>query len=64
MEFIDLITSKLSARFDAYDDLMAGVDDALLQEKIQAHKHKSLAEHLWCVVGARESYARAIAAGE
>lgn len=34
-----------------------------MNQKIDVPKHKSLAEHLWCVVGARESYARAIEQG-
>jgi len=34
-----------------------------LGEKLEISKHKSLGEHLWCVIGARESYAKAIDAG-
>ena len=56
--------SRLRARFAMYDDLIAAVDDDLLARKLDIAKHKSLAEHLWCVVGARESYAKALAAGE
>lgn len=59
----ELIVGRLLTRFQAYKDLAAVVDDALLNEKIDVPKHKSLAEHLWCLVGARESYARAIEQG-
>ncbi|MEM8766094.1 MAG: hypothetical protein AAGE43_01520 [Pseudomonadota bacterium] len=58
-----VIVEKLVDRFAAYSELAATVDDDLLSQKIDVPKHKSLAEHLWCVVGARESYARAIEAG-
>ena len=32
--------------------------------KLVAPKYKSVEDHLWCVVGARESYFRALLAGE
>jgi uncharacterized damage-inducible protein DinB len=59
----DQIVSRLLNRFQAYADLAELLDDDLLNQKINIPKHKSLAEHLWCVVGARESYARAITQG-
>ncbi len=59
----DKIVEKLAARFGAYQELIAQADDTLLQQKLEIAKHKSLAEHLWCVVGARESYTKALAAG-
>ncbi len=57
------ILKRLSKRFEAYDELAATLDDALLKQKIEVPKHKSLAEHLWCVIGARESYAKALSEG-
>ncbi len=57
------ILSRLLSRFEAYSDLAETLDDDLLNQKIDVPKHKSLAEHLWCVVGARESYARALEQG-
>ena len=59
----ELIVGRLLSRFEAYKELAATIDDVLLNRKIDVSKHKSLAEHLWCVVGARESYARAIEHG-
>jgi uncharacterized damage-inducible protein DinB len=58
------IINNLQARFDAYADLIDQLDDDTLQEKFDIAKHKSLAEHLWCIVGARESYAKALVAGQ
>jgi len=59
----ELIVTRLINRFEAYRELVAMIDDDLLNKKIDAPRHKSLTEHLWCVVGARESYARAIEQG-
>jgi uncharacterized damage-inducible protein DinB len=42
---------------------IAQTADDDLQRKLDVEKHKSLGEHLWCIVGARESYAKALAAG-
>lgn len=57
------LVDRLLKRFDAYSDLAARLDADLLKQKIDVPKHKSLAEHLWCIIGARESYARAIEQG-
>lgn len=57
------VITALRSRFESYVDLISSVDDEALGRKIDVPKHKSLAEHLWCVVGARESYARAIVDG-
>lgn len=59
----ELLIEKLLNRFEAFSDLAGSLDDELLSRKVDVPKHKSLAEHLWCVVGARESYARAIEEG-
>ncbi|MBL4679581.1 MAG: hypothetical protein JKY88_02510 [Pseudomonadales bacterium] len=59
----DLIIESLKRRFESYDELTSETNDQMLGEKLEILKHKSLGEHLWCVVGARESYAKAIEAG-
>ena len=59
----ELLVSRLLNRFEAYGELAAMINDDLLNRKIDAPRHKSLTEHLWCVVGARESYAQAIEQG-
>lgn len=45
------IVENLLNRFNAYSDLAKELDEDLLTKKIDLPKHKSLAEHLWCVVG-------------
>lgn len=59
----DIVIGNLQAKLNAYDDLMIRIDDESLKQNLQVEKSKSLGEHLWCIVGARESYGRAIAAG-
>jgi hypothetical protein len=59
-----LLIDALKTRFQSYDDLVNITNDVDLGKKTEIPKHKSLAEHLWCVVGARESYARSIASGK
>ncbi len=59
-----LIIQKLEARFNAYADLIAQTDAPALEAKLAVEKHKSLKEHLWCVVGARQSYAKALEANQ
>ena len=58
-----IIEGRLANRFSAYSELADLLDADLLSQKIDVPKHKSLAEHLWCIVGARESYAKAIEQG-
>ncbi len=60
----DRIIHNLAARFSAYGDLIEQIDDAALQVRLDINKHKSLAEHLWCIVGARESYGKALRSGQ
>jgi hypothetical protein len=60
----ETVIRNLVARFDAYSDLINQTDDAALQRKLPVERHKSLTEHLWCVVGARESYAQALTCGQ
>ncbi len=60
----DVIIGNLERRFSAFTDLVEQSDDAALQYKLPVERHKSLVEHLWCVVGARESYTQALIAGE
>ena len=61
---LDQVQKRLQARFQAYADLAELLDEDLLNLRVEVPKHKSLAEHLWCVVGARESYARSLEDGD
>ena len=54
---------NLHDRFRSYSDIIAAVDDRALAERLDVPRHRTVAEHLWCVVSSRESYARSLAAG-
>ncbi len=64
MALAEIIREKLQRSFQLYDDLVAGLSDEDLQRKLPGIRSNTLAGQLWCVVGARESYTRGIAAGE
>ena len=59
----EAVIQGLLERFNSYADLVS-VSNIELSKKLDVPKHKSLGEHLWCIVGARESYAKALKAGE
>ncbi|MBO6558771.1 MAG: hypothetical protein JJ934_14520 [Pseudomonadales bacterium] len=59
----DVLIDALKKRFASYQDIIDSVTDDELGQKLDVPKHKALAEHMWCVVGARESYAKAITDG-
>lgn len=60
----EVLIKNIESRFHAYNEIITQCDDNMLQTKLDVAKNKSLAEHFWCVVGARESYTRAIEANE
>lgn len=61
---LNVILTNLENRFDVFEDVLDMVEEADFHRKLDIPKSKSIADHLWCVIGARQSYARAIQAGE
>jgi hypothetical protein len=64
MATTEIIRERLLESFELYDELAAEVPESALAEKLPGLASNPLGEQLWCVVGARESFARAIEAGE
>lgn len=60
----DNVIDRLQARFQAYAELVDAIEETAIPERLDSPKHKSLGEHLWCVIGARESYAKGLVDGE
>ena len=58
------IIRNLQQRMYGYNELVTDIDRADLGVSLDVPKSKTIKDHLWCIVGARESYAKAIAAGE
>lgn len=60
----ETIIDNLAKRIDFYADLIEQADDGTLAAELAVPRSRTLGAHLWCIVGTRESYAKAIAAGE
>lgn len=60
----DTILANLTRRFEFYADLAKETGDNTVNAELDVPRSRSLGLHLWCIVGTRESYAKAIAAGE
>jgi len=58
------VRDSFDCAFGLYRDLLAVLDEGGLKSTLPALPSNTIGAQLWCVVGARESYARAIAAGE
>jgi len=64
METATAIRNSFDRSFGLYRDLLEILDGRLLGSKLPGLPSNTLGAQLWCVVGARESYARAIASGK
>jgi hypothetical protein len=62
--FADVIRERFHGSSELYDELVAELPEAALAEKLPGLPSNTIGAQLWCVVGARESFARAIEAGE
>jgi hypothetical protein len=59
-----VIRERFAHSFALYDDLVAGLPAEAFAATLPALPSNTIGGQLWCVVGARESYARAIEGGE
>lgn len=57
-----LIDARLDAVFGLYDELIASIDGAKLRQSLPVPSNR-IGMQLWCVVGARETWARAMEKG-
>lgn len=60
----DALKRRVGTAFRLTEDLVAHLDESALRRDIPGVASNRIAAQLWCVVGARESYLRAIRAGE
>jgi hypothetical protein len=58
------VNDSFDRSFVLYRDLLAVVDEVALNARLPGLPSNTIGAQVWCVVGSRESYARAIAAGE
>ena len=50
----EVVIQRLTGQLEAYSDLLVGMGQVDIEKKLDTTKNKNLAEHLWCVIGARE----------
>jgi hypothetical protein len=58
----DSVVARVKDRFAAVRELLDLLPESALSQKLPVHSN-SIAQQLWCVVGARESYSRGIQQG-
>ncbi len=63
MALADIIRISFQRSIDLYDELITELPEAALTMKLPGIPSNAIGHQLWCVVGARESFARAIRAG-
>lgn len=59
----DIIKARLTRALDLTDALAESLSDKALEARNGAARSNTIGAQFWCLVGARESYARAFAAG-
>jgi hypothetical protein len=59
----ELVWPRLAECFRLYDDLVGALPEGSLARDLAGLPSNTIGQQLWCVIGARESYARALAAG-
>jgi hypothetical protein len=64
MPLADVIRASFQRSLGLYEELVAELPESALATKLPAIRSNSIGDQLWCVVGARESYSRAIQVGK
>lgn len=62
MAFEAAVRERLERSFGMYRDLLADLGEGALTSRLGDLRSNTIGAQLWCVVGARESYSRAIEA--
>jgi uncharacterized damage-inducible protein DinB len=60
---VNVLKEKLQRSFGLYDDLIQELKEENLNLDLAGLPSNTIGEQLWCVVGARQSYLKAILAG-
>ncbi|WP_028021958.1 hypothetical protein [Enterovibrio calviensis] len=60
----DLVLQHLRERFQSLNNIVDTLAPELFNSHLDVPKNKTVGEHMWCIVGARESYANALLAGD
>lgn len=60
----DTVLKNIRQRFESLLELVISLESSLLNAQLDIPKNKSVGEHMWCIIGARESYAHALKIGK
>jgi hypothetical protein len=63
MALRELTLATLRRSFALYDELVEALPEPAFSRKLPGLRSNTIGQQLWCVVGARESYGRAVVAG-
>ncbi|PSV26247.1 MULTISPECIES: hypothetical protein [unclassified Photobacterium] len=58
------VLKNIRQRSKSLLELVESLEPSLLEVQLDVPKSKSIGEHMWCIVGARESYARSLLVGK
>lgn len=58
-----IVIKHLQDRFQSFLDLAGKISEAELHENLEVTNSKNLTTHMWCIIGARESYTKALVTG-
>lgn len=61
---IEIVLKNIRQRFNSLVELVDTLDTSLFEAQLDVPKSKSIGQHMWCIIGARESYARALKVGK
>lgn len=56
----DFVYSRLVKTFAMFDELVSSLDENSLSQYLATSPSNKIGEQLWCIIGARESYLKAI----
>ena len=59
----EIVLKHIHQRFASLLELIESFDPSSLTTHLNVPKNKSVGEHMWCIIGARESYTRALQHG-
>lgn len=61
---MSILKEKLIRTFELYEDLVSSFQEKELEMDLAGLTSNTIGQQLWCVIGARQSYLKAIVAGE
>jgi len=64
MPITDTIKKNFSRSFNLYQEIVNSLEEEQLSTKLPNLPSNTIGQQIWCVVGARESYSKAIQANE